>query len=133
MKLSTSLWAVLVVAISGEAHAQTTSCGMEFGRWVCHTTQPRPPADPMGAYERGRQQAYDQGQQFQADRQAAQDQRDAEQARVNAAYAAAYQAQYVEKITGLIRDGHCDAAKAYALENNDLDGAEKVVRICAAP
>jgi flagellar motility protein MotE (MotC chaperone) len=156
MKLSTFLFSVLVVALSSEAHAQTTSCGVEFGRWVCHTAQPPAGGNIVANAARAQREAYDQAERERADREAAPNSAAAEQAQIDAKRheiaQAAYdsgaaeqaqidaqrhelakaQARYLKTLTGLIRKGECEEAKNYALENSDLDGAEKVVRICTA-
>lgn len=130
MKLFAASLLALSVLGTG-AHAQTQSCGMELGRWVCRTTQPAPQAHPMTSYEQARQRSYDQQMQFQRQRDA---QAAAEQAGIDQARGRAAQhddAALMANISAAVKDGRCEDAKTYALEANRLDLADQALRVCS--
>lgn len=110
----------LAIALSATgAAAQTTSCGMEFGKWVCRSRPAQAQPNFMGAFMQGRQ----------AGQAAAQD-REAERARLNAEARAANDAAARSRVAGMVRDGDCAGAKDLALALGDLTMAQQAVSLC---
>lgn len=126
---------ILALVAASPALAQTTTCGPEFGKWVCHTVQPQQrPNIFQGSMDAGRQ-AYEQQQQFQRDLMA----RDAARAEAIRQDEASRRSQVQgqrEMLEGqvakFVREGRCDDAKATALQGGDMSLAEQAVRLCVA-
>ncbi len=106
------------------AMAQTTTCGEEFGKWVCRTQQPysAPPVnfpDYSGSFAGG----FAAGQAIAAARAQ-------RQAAADAQHDADFAAMVRGNVARLVREGDCEAAKKTALAANDLNLAQQAVSLC---
>lgn len=123
------------IVVAGSAQAQTTTCGPEFGKWVCRTQQPPPNiyGQGMAAFDAQTQRLQEQRAQREATA-AAHHQAELdleEQHRRAGEQASALNAQHVREMVGdQVAQGHCAYAKTLALQAGELDLAEQVVRLC---
>lgn len=97
---------LIAAALSAStANAQTTRCGMELGKWVCRTDEPRQYRDIVGEAARARAQASGDVAGFQRD-------------------------QLRNTVGGLVAQGRCEEARQVALRGGDFALAEQVARAC---
>lgn len=124
---------VAALLVPTVALSQTTTCGEEFGKWVCRTAPDRSSSaigsykfdSPIDSFNR----AYENTRRMPEDRREVVappiDQRDLSD-NIQAAQDEARQ----RDVAALLREGRCEEAKSRALIGDDIDLADKVVRIC---
>ena len=121
---------LLILLVATPAAAQTTTCGEEFGKWVCRQQRPanvdsywfgaerqREAGEALGAAAGGavasmrRREEEAAGRRLEEDRQARRD-------------------SFRRRLGGLMGEGKCDEAKSVALTEGDFDLAREVVSLC---
>lgn len=131
--LLTALVALSLPTISGAQEA-TTTCGAEFGRWVCHTRQPEPRPLASGlsrsVIEAGRRGWNDSQARFDQIRQ--NQERAAEVRMGQLRQAEDENAQRIRlQVSQATAEGRCEDAKQLALKYGMMDLAEQSLRLCA--
>ena len=119
------LASLAALLVSSPTAAQTSSCGMEWGRWVCR--QQPSYGDPLDGVQKG--QAFVNGlfAQRRAREAAAQQSVAADQSSA----AGDRRESLLREVGGLVAAGKCTEAKKIALSRGDFDLAERTQRLCS--